>query len=82
MNIIPKELTNREVEVYQLLLKGLKNNEIAQMLIISPHTSKAYVSRIFEKLAIDGRYELFASIISDLQAEILKLESKIKGQYA
>src|SRR5207248_2500874 len=42
-------LTPRELEVFELLAKGLNNRDIAQALGISSHTAKFHVAQILEK---------------------------------
>ncbi len=51
------ELTAREVEVLELLAKGLKNREIAARLSLSPHTVKNHVHNILGKLDATDRVE-------------------------
>ncbi len=48
-------LTKREMEVLELVVQGLNNKEIAKILIVSTHTSKAHVSNILYKLNVDSR---------------------------
>lgn len=49
------KLTEREKEVLELIVQGLNNKEIAEVLIISTHTSKAHVSSILYKMKVDSR---------------------------
>lgn len=49
------ELTPRELEVLQLLAKGLSNKEIASGLNFTEFTAKAHVRNILEKLGADDR---------------------------
>jgi DNA-binding NarL/FixJ family response regulator len=51
------ELTARELEVLQLLARGLDNSEIAQVLYISQHTVKNHVSSILIKLQVENRIQ-------------------------
>lgn len=48
-------LTEREVEVLQLLARGLSNQEIADELIISERTVRTHVSNILGKLHLANR---------------------------
>ncbi|HEV2935629.1 MAG TPA: response regulator transcription factor [Streptosporangiaceae bacterium] len=48
----PPELTEREVEVVQLIGRGRSNSEIAAELFLSESTVKTHVTRIFTKLRL------------------------------
>lgn len=54
------ELTRREREVCERLLKGWTHDGIAADLRVSPATVKTYRDRAFERLGIHHRNELFA----------------------
>ena len=49
------DLTNREIEVLQLIVNGLSNEEIANKLFITVRTAKIHVHRILDKLAVKDR---------------------------
>lgn len=51
-------LTIREVEVLGLLLGGLANDKICEVLFISPHTLKKHSLNIYKKLGVNSRWEL------------------------
>lgn len=51
------DLTEREHEVLELMVKGLNNNEIALTLVISRSTAKFQVSSILSKLGVASRTE-------------------------
>jgi two-component system, NarL family, nitrate/nitrite response regulator NarL len=57
-------LTDRERETVQLVVEGMRNDEIAQNLNISEHTVRNYLSRIFDKLGISSRVELVLYALS------------------
>ena len=50
-----EELTAREIEVLRLLALGLSNKQIAERLVISPHTVNGHIHSIFGKLALNSR---------------------------
>lgn len=50
-------LTSREVEVLQLVSRGLSIPETARALEISPHTAHGYVKDLYRKLEVSSRAE-------------------------
>ena len=51
-------LSNREIEVAQLLIKGYGNLEILELLNLKKTTISTYKNRIFEKLEINNLVDL------------------------
>lgn len=48
-------LTRREIEIAQLLSDGMRNNEIAERLFLSPKTVDHHVSSVLSKLGVKTR---------------------------
>ena len=48
-------LSGREVEVLQLVARGLRNKEIAEELSLSPHTVERHLENIYSKMGAKGR---------------------------
>lgn len=53
----PEALSNREIEVLQLVANGQNNSMIADALAITPRTVKAHVQNILAKLGANNRAE-------------------------
>ena len=51
------ELTLREVEVLELMREGMRNQGIADHLVISPRTVESHVAKIMAKLDATSRTE-------------------------
>lgn len=64
-------LTPRELDVLQLMVKGLSNKEIAEQLFISDKTVKIHVSNILKKLRVKSRSQ---AIIYAIQHELVLLD--------
>ena len=54
---VPIDLTQREVEVLQLLAGGMSNRDIAQSLFLSVRTVEAHLRSLYRKLAVSSRTE-------------------------
>jgi two-component system NarL family response regulator len=53
-------LTDREREVLQWVIRGMTNKEIGSQLALSPHTVKAHIRTILDKLHVRSRAEAAA----------------------
>lgn len=61
----PDHLTEREVEVLELVTAGLRNKEIAARLGISENTAKFHLRNILDKLHAGSRTELAARAVRE-----------------
>ncbi|WP_299114239.1 response regulator transcription factor [uncultured Winogradskyella sp.] len=55
-------LTNRELEVINLIAKGLTQREVSEQLFISPKTVEAHVRNLIEKMDVKNTVELVAML--------------------
>lgn len=58
-----KILTDREQEVFELLVKNKTTTEIAQKLQISEKTVRNHVSNAIQKLGVKGRTQAIIELI-------------------
>ena len=61
-----KALSNRELEVYQLMGRGLKKQEIAERLTLSVKTIETYIEHIKIKLQLKGTHEVLMHAVKSL----------------
>ena len=52
------ELSQREIQILLMVVRGDSNREISEQLCLSPKTTSTYRCRIFEKLGVDNDVEL------------------------
>ena len=57
-------LSPREAEIVRLLLTARSEKSVAQELAISVHTVHSHLERLYRKLSIRSRSQLFISIFS------------------
>ncbi|MBO1510242.1 EAL domain-containing protein [Metabacillus bambusae] len=55
-------ISNREMDVFRLIVNGLSNKEISDQLFISEHTVKNHITHIFQKLTVNDRLQAMAKV--------------------
>ena len=51
----PNDLTDREVAVLRVLVRGLSNREIADELVVSPRTVQHQLASVYDKVGVRTR---------------------------
>ncbi|NEW39333.1 helix-turn-helix transcriptional regulator [Nocardia cyriacigeorgica] len=69
------ELTARELEVTELVTRGLSTTDIAATLFLSTHTVRDHVKSIFDKTGVTSRGELVAKLFTDHCEPLVALET-------
>ena len=59
------ELTDIEINILKLIVKGLSNQEIAKQLYLGHDSVRSQVRRILEKLMVDGRTQAAVKAVRD-----------------
>ncbi len=62
----PGGLTERELEVLQLVALGQTNREIANELVLSQRTVQRHISNLYAKIGVRNRSEATAFALSEL----------------
>ena len=65
-----KILTNREQEVFELLVKNMTTKEIANKLKISEKTVRNHISNVIQKLGVKGRSQAIIELIKSDELKI------------
>lgn len=63
--LAPRPLTSREGEVASLVVQGMKNQAIAERLVLSVRTVEAHLANAYAKLGISSRAELARALHAD-----------------
>ena len=60
-------ITPRESEIILMLLSGRKNKDIGKELFISYHTVKNHIHKIYQKLDVQNRLQMYSTIKNHIQ---------------
>lgn len=63
-------LSQREKEIYRLMVEGKGVKEIAQILIVEPTTVKTHFQRIYKKKNVHSQKEILVNRIKELETWI------------
>jgi DNA-binding NarL/FixJ family response regulator len=76
-------VTAREREVATLLARGLSNAEIAETLVLSPHTVQDHIKSLYEKLNVGSRQEFVARVFLEeyLPEVVIQTPITSKGRF-
>ena len=75
--LTPSPMTEREVEILQLLAQGIENKEIARRLVVRNATVRTHVSNILRKLQLANRVQ---ATLYALRTGITSLEDETPDQ--
>lgn len=59
-----RNISNREQQILDFIVKGFRNREIAEQLYLSEQTVKAHLGRIFKKYNVSSRTQLISLLTS------------------
>ncbi len=66
------DLTSREVEVLALLAEGKSLNGVSEGLGVSVNTAKSHISRLYRKMGVHSKEEVFAIVMKADQVRMLE----------
>ena len=69
------ELTNRELDILELVTQRLQNKQIAARLFVTPETVKTHLKHLYEKLDVHNRREAVARGAQILAASTSKFDA-------
>lgn len=75
--LTPSPMTEREVEILQLLAQGIENKEIARRLVVHNATVRTHVSNILRKLQLANRVQ---ATLYALRTGLISLDDQTPDQ--
>ena len=73
-------LTNREIQLLQLVSQGLSNKEISSVLGLTEGSVKVYLSKLFKKTRVKDRFELGLYGLRQFNTGLLPLKEAASGE--
>ncbi|MFK8139475.1 MAG: response regulator transcription factor [Bdellovibrionales bacterium] len=67
--LLQRGLSNREVEVAELVSKGMANKEVADKLFVTEKTVKFHLTNIYKKMEIKSRSQLIVWCLPHLRMQ-------------
>jgi DNA-binding NarL/FixJ family response regulator len=58
-------ITNREIEVANLICRGFNNLEVAEKLNITPGTAKTHLRNLYKRVRVNSKIELLLRFVED-----------------
>ena len=68
---LPSVITARQLDVAELVVRGLSNPEVARVLNISINTVKKHLRDLFERCEVTSRAELAAWLVASGLVDLL-----------
>ncbi len=66
VKLLSERLTAREMEVLELILKGMTTNEIAERIFLSHQGVKAHLTNLFRKFNVKNRAQLILTVLNEV----------------
>lgn len=60
----PTSLSPREEQVKELIIKGMRTDDIAVQLNISPRTVKYHLATVYKLFGVSSRFELIVKVLN------------------
>ncbi len=71
--MLERQLTERQKEVFDLLLTDLSIKEIGERLYVSPRTIESHTKPFYDVYGVSSRNQLLAKILSETQEKLRQI---------